>query len=228
MTVAHVMEDRWLRLMASLAGTPNLEWAINTFGVALKRQAEEKQVSVYDITEELVKTSPIGANGVMYHPYLLAGGERAPFTDSRARASYTNINVTHTLADILRATYEGVAFAMLDCYSSMPGKVKQITVCGGGAKSAFWCQMFADVLGTDIITVNGEELGAKGVVLNIAVVQGFYADYAQAVEQTVSVRDHFVPDMEKHKRYMELYPLYKEIREALRPTWETRQKLFYK
>ncbi len=228
MTVAHVMEDRWLRLMASLAGTPNLEWAINTFGVALKRQAEEKQVSVYDITEELVKTSPIGANGVMYHPYLLAGGERAPFTDSRARASYTNINVTHTLADILRATYEGVAFAMLDCYSSMPGKVKQITVCGGGAKSAFWCQMFADVLGTDIITVNGDELGAKGVVLNNAVVQGFYADYAQAVEQTVSVRDHFAPDMEKHKRYMELYPLYKEIREALRPTWETRQKLFYK
>ena len=48
MTVAHVMEDRWLRLMASLAGTPNLEWAINIFGVALKRQAEEKQVSVYD------------------------------------------------------------------------------------------------------------------------------------------------------------------------------------
>lgn len=65
-------------------------------------------------------------------------------------------------------------------------------------------------------------------MLNNAVVQGFYADYAQAVEQTVSVRDHFVPDMEKHKRYMELYPLYKEIREALQPTWETRQKLFYK
>ena len=108
--------------MASLAGTPNLEWAINTFGVALKRQAEEKQVSVYDITEELVKTSPIGANGVMYHPYLLAGGERAPFTDSRARASYTNINVTHTLADILRATYEGVGNGYLHCQRRRAGR----------------------------------------------------------------------------------------------------------
>ena len=34
MTVSHVMEGRWLRLMASLAGTPNLEWAIDTFGAA--------------------------------------------------------------------------------------------------------------------------------------------------------------------------------------------------
>ena len=220
------MEDRWLRLMASLAGTPNLEWALQTFGAELKRQAELTQTSVYDLAEELVKTSPIGANGVMYHPYLLAGGERAPFTDSRARASYTNINVTHTLADILRATYEGVAFAMLDCYSNMPGKVKQITVCGGGAKSSFWCQMFADVLGADIITVNGDELGAKGVVLNNAVVQGLYADYAQAVAQTVSIRKRFVPDMEKHKRYAELYQLYTQIRKALQPTWERRQKLF--
>lgn len=225
MTVSHVMENRWLRLMASLAGTPNLEWAINTFGKDLKREAEARKISVYSLVEELVKTSPIGANGVLYHPYLLAGGERAPFTDSRARASYANINVTHTLADMLRATYEGVGFAMLDCYANMPGKVRQITVCGGGANSAFWCQMFADVLGTEIITVNGDELGAKGVVLNNAVVQGFYADYQQAVAETVSVSRRFAPDMENHARYLEIYPLYQKIRESLQPTWAMREQI---
>lgn len=225
MTVAHVMEDRWLRLMASLAGTPNLEWALQTFGSEIRREAREKQVSEYTLVEELVKASPIGANGVMYHPYLLAGGERAPFTDARARASYTNINVTHTLGDILRATYEGVALAMLDCYSHMPGTVKQITVCGGGANSDFWCQMFADVLGTDIVTVNGEELGAKGVVLNNAVVQGFYRDYAEAVARTVSIRKRYQPNMENHARYQKLYPLFREIRTQIQPTWKLRQQL---
>lgn len=110
MTVCHVMENRWLRLMASLAGTPNLEWMLDNFGGTLKQQAAEKNMNIYDYMEELIETVPIGSRGVMYHPYLLAGGERAPFTDSRARASYTGISVRHTIADIVRATYEGVAF----------------------------------------------------------------------------------------------------------------------
>lgn len=82
-------------------------------------------MNIYDYMEELIETVPIGSRGVMYHPYLLAGGERAPFTDSRARASYTGISVRHTIVDIVRATYEGVAFAMLDCYQHMPQEIKQ-------------------------------------------------------------------------------------------------------
>ena len=226
MTVAHVMQDRWLRLMASLAGTPNLEWTINTFGPHLHQSARERGVSVYQIIEEMLSKVPVGSNGVMYHPYLLAGGERAPFTDSRARASFTNLNVTHTLADILHATYEGVALAMLDCYRHMPGQVDQITVCGGGANSAYWCQMFADVMGAEIITVCGEELGAKGVVLNNAVVQGIYADYAEAVERTVFVNRRYLPDMKRHSQYERIYPLYQEISQSLRPSWKMRQAIF--
>ena len=225
MTVSHVMEGRWLRLMASLAGTPNLEWAIDTFGGELRRQAKERGASVYTLIEEGIRQVPIGAHGVFYHPYLLAGGERAPFTEPRARASYTNINVTHTIWDLLRATYEGVAFAMLDCYTHMPKKPKQITVCGGGANSAFWCQMFADVLGAEIVTVKGEELGARGVVLNNAVVQGFYPDYRAAVEASVDIGCRYQPDVKKHAQYERLYPLYQETYRALTPIWKMRQQL---
>ncbi len=225
MTVSHVMEGRWLRLMASLAGTPNLEWAINTLGTDLRRQAKVRGMGVYALIEEMVRPVPIGSRGVMYHPYLLAGGERAPFTDAKARASYTNINVTHTLADIMRATYEGVALAMLDCYAHMPRPVKQITVCGGGANSEFWCQMFADVLGAEILTVKGEELGAKGVVLNNAVVQGIYPDYQAAVEKTVEIDRRYHPDAKNHAAYERLYPLYREIYRSLSPTWKQRQEI---
>ena len=224
MTVAHVMEGRWLRLMASLAGTPNLEWAIDTLGGDLRQRARTRGASVYQLVEEMISQVPIGANGVMYHPYLLAGGERAPFTDPRARASYTNINVTHTTADILRATYEGVALAMLDCYSHMPRQPKKITVCGGGANSAFWCQMFADVLGVEIVTVKGEELGARGVVFNNAVVQGIYPDHRAAVERNVVVGQRYQPNMKNHEQYARLYPLYQEICRALAPSWKLRQQ----
>ena len=103
MTVSHVMEGRWLRLMASLAGTPNLEWMLQTIGSQIKEDAEGLGKNVYDYMEEMIKDVPIGAHGVMYHPYLLAGGERAPFTDSRARASYTGLSVKTSLADIVRS-----------------------------------------------------------------------------------------------------------------------------
>ena len=225
MTITHVMEDRWLRLMASLAGTPNLEWMLNTIGKQVKDDAKAAGKNVYAYMEELISSVPIGSNGVMYHPYLLAGGERAPFTDSRARASYTGISVRHTIADIVRATYEGVAFAMLDCYKHMPQEIKRVTVCGGGANSAAWCQMFADALGTRIITIKGGELGAKGVILNNAVVQGYYKSYKEAVDATVEIDKTYEPDMKRHEKYLKVYELYKETYEAIRPTWKLRSKL---
>lgn len=225
MTVAHVMEGRWLRLMASLAGTPNLEWMLTTFGAQIKLEAKEAEQNRYSYMEAMIQKVPIGSRGIIYHPYLLAGGERAPFTDAGARASYTGISVRHTLADMVRATYEGVAFAMLDCYQHMPLEIKQITVCGGGANSSVWCQMFADALGTKIVTVKGEELGAKGVVINNAVVQGYYADYQDGIRQTVQIDKIYEPDMVKHIEYMKFYAVYKKTYERMTETWKLRSEL---
>lgn len=225
MTTTHVMRGRWLRLMASLAGTPNLEWMLRTMGKQIELDAQKSDKNVYEYMEQMVADVPIGSNGVMYHPFLLAGGERAPFTDPRARASYTGISVTHSLADIVRATYEGVALAMLDCYQHMPLPIEQVTVCGGGSTSSFWCQMFADALGTKIVTVKGEELGAKGVFINNAVVQGCYQDYYEAVQKTVEVDRVYEPNWNNHEEYMKFYELYRMTREAIRPTWKKRATL---
>ena len=222
MTVAHVMENRWLRLMASLAGTPNLEWLLQTFGKSVYDQAAQKGMNVYAHMEALIKNVPIGSNGILYHPYLLAGGERAPFTDPRARASFTGISVRHKLEDIIRACYEGVAFAMLDCYNHMPIEPQKITVCGGGANSAVWCQMFSDALGKPLVTVDGQELGAKGVILNNAVIQGLYADYSEAVNATVKTVKGYEPDMHANEQYKQYYVLYKRTYELLSETWKLR------
>jgi sugar (pentulose or hexulose) kinase len=225
MTITHVMEKRWLRLMASLAGTPNVEWMLKNFGTEIIQEAKEKNCSVYQYMEDLISSVEIGADGIIFHPYLLAGGERAPFTNAYARASYTGLCYRHDLSHIIRATYEGVAYAMLDCYLHMPGTVGQITLCGGGAKSHFWCQMFADVIGTKIITIAGEELGAKGAVLNNEVVQGYYSDYQSAVVKTVHTKDVFHPNMKNHQEYLKYYKLYKKTYELISDTWKMRASL---
>ena len=182
-------------------------------------------MNVYDYMDSLIEKTPIGANGVMYHPYLLAGGERAPFTDPRARASYTGIAVRHTLADIVRATYEGVVFAMMDCYQHMPEGMKKITLCGGGANSPTWCQMFADAMGVPITIVGGSEAGALGVCINNAVVQGYYKSYKEAVDHIIEVEKVYEPNMENHAKFAKLYPLYKLTWEQLAATWKLRNEL---
>ena len=225
MTITHVMENRWLRLMASLAGTPNLNWFIDTFGKHLVNDIKSTGGNLYEHIESLIKNVPIGAQGVLYHPYLLAGGERAPFTDARARASFTGLSVKHGFAEIMRSVYEGVAYAMLDCYNHMPLKIKSVTLCGGGAGSTFWCQMFADVLGTRIMTVNGEELGAKGAIMNNAVVQNVYTDYNQAASEMIKVTKVYEPDLEKHKEYFKFYDLYKKTYQLISDSWKLRASI---
>lgn len=222
MTITHVMGNRWLRLMASLAGTPNLNWFLDTFGKQIAEEANAAGVNVFSYMETVIKDVPVGANGVLYHPFLLAGGERAPFTDAWARACFSGLSVKHTLKDIIRAVYEGVAYSMLDCYQHMPLKIKNVTACGGGAKSAFWCQMFADALGTKIMTIKGEELGAKGVIINNAVVQGFYPDYIEAVSSMVETDKIYEPDVNKHSEYLKFYELYKKTYQLIAETWKLR------
>lgn len=225
LTVTHVTDDGWLRLMPSLAGTPNIEWMLDTIGAQVKIDAEKANMSVYDYMDSIIEKTPIGANGVMYHPYLLAGGERAPFTDPRARASYTGIAVRHTINDIVRATYEGVVFAMMDCYNHMPDGMKKITLCGGGANSPTWCQMFADAMGVPITIVGGSEAGALGVCINNAVVQGYYKSYKDAVDHIIEVEKVYEPNMENHEKFAKLYPLYKLTWQQLADTWKLRSEI---
>ncbi len=225
MTVFHARKDRWLRLMASLAGTPNLQWLLEIFGEGIQQPAREAGMNVYDYAEKLVCETPIGANGVLYHPYLLAGGERAPFTDPNARASFTGLSVRNTMGDLIRACYEGVAYAMCDCYEHMPIPVKRITLCGGGVSSVTWCQMFADVLGKEVATVKGKELGAKGAAINNGVAQGLYRDFKEAVELTVKSDRVYIPDSKKHSTYQEFFLLYKNTYKNMKESWAMRRRV---
>jgi sugar (pentulose or hexulose) kinase len=227
MTVCHAMDDKWLRLMASYAGTPNIEWIFNLFGEELKSKAKAAKLDVYAFAENLAAAAPIGANGVMYHPYLLAGGERAPFFAPAARASFTGISVNHGMGDMLRAGYEGVAYAMMDCYMHMPLGVKRITLCGGGSNSGFWCQMFADAVGRDAVTVEGGELGAKGCFITNAYAQGFFNSYADGVDKTIKPDKTYRSDPARHERYTKFYELYKKTYAALSDTWKLRQNLVF-
>ncbi|MFB6197235.1 MAG: FGGY-family carbohydrate kinase, partial [Halobacteriaceae archaeon] len=179
-------DDRWSRFMASMIGTPNLDWMLEKF-----RYRDEPD---YDAIEKRASEIPIGSEGVLYHPYLSSSGERAPFLNTKARAQLIGLEPDHTEEHLIRAVYEGVALAMKDCYEHIPDTPDEVYVAGGGAQSDFWCQMFADGIDAEFAVPQGQEFGAKGAALLAGTAVGVFDDFLhpgvdclEEIRQTVRV-----------------------------------------
>jgi sugar (pentulose or hexulose) kinase len=211
-TVGLGVDDKWCRFMASMTGTPNLDWALE----------EIMAFSEFNLVEMAVSEIPVGADGVIYHPFLSSAGERAPFSDSNARAQFMGLSQEHTQAHLVRAVYEGISLAMRDCYEHLPYDADEIFLSGGGAKSDFWCQLFADALDASIAVPRGSEFGAQGAAILAGIGVGVYDDLESAVDRTSAVDRSFEPRAEKAQQYDRWYDVYKEAYEATFDVWSQR------
>ena len=123
----------------------------------------------------------------MFFPWF--AGERVPIDDERIRGGFGNLSLSTDRAQIAFALYEGVAlnarWAMrpFDRLSGRGGQT--VRMVGGGARSRFWCQIFADVLGRPVQRVEAPELcGARGSAMAAAVAAGWYRDLRSAAVMT--------------------------------------------
>jgi sugar (pentulose or hexulose) kinase len=217
--MCHAPEDRFIRLLPTMTNTQNLQWFAREFYGAELAAAKRDGANRWDYLETLAGRAPVGARGVMYHPYLDPAGERAPFISPGARAQFTGISVYHTRDDLLRAVYEGVVLSVLDCYQLMAVPVTELRLAGGGARSPLWAQMLADALGCSVIVAEGNEYGAKGAAINAGVAIGTYASYTDAVALTVRPIRQYRPDPHKHDEYATLLETYRTVRNAMLPVW---------
>lgn len=209
---------RWLRAMVNVAGTTALDWFIAQF-CAAERDAAATPAALYEMLEALAQRSGVGANGVLFLPYLSALGITTPFWEPAARAEFFGLTDHHTRGDLLRAVYEGIALSIRDGYAVQPETVTEIRLSGGGAKSAFWSQMIADCTGKTVVTPQGAEFGAKGAALLAGVAIGWYKTIDDAVRATRGVERRFAPEPVNAARYDQLYRVYTMLQHDLRPAW---------
>jgi erythritol kinase (D-erythritol 1-phosphate-forming) len=219
-TLCYAPRDRWLRLLPTMTGTLSLDWFIEHFCQADVLDARQQGQDIHGWLEERVRTIPVGSAGVIYHPFISPGGERAPFVKPTARAQFFGLSMNHTRYHLLRAVYEGVALAMRNCYAHMPAEVSAVRLAGGGSRSAFWVQMLADVMGKTMRLFEGVEFGARGAAMNAAVAVGLFADYRQAVAAMVRPADEYLPDPERTARYAEIYRVFEHLYRAMWDAWD--------
>lgn len=127
---------------------------------------------------ELAATSPAGANGVLFAPWL--AGAMAPLFDPAVRAAFLGVGLATTRADLARAVFEGVAcnlgrlapyVAALTGADASPAE--PIVFGGGGARSALWGQLLADVTGRPVRRLaEPQYTNARGAAFVAAAEQG--------------------------------------------------------
>ena len=165
---------------------------------------------------------PVGSEGLLFLPYLT--GERTPHPDPNAKGAFLGLTVRHGIPHMTRAVLEGVAFGLRDSMELVRaaglGTVAQVRVSGGGARSALWRQMLADVLGSDMVTVNTTEGAAYGAALLAGVGAGVWPSVEVACDATIRIVSQVAPQPEQMAQYDAFYPLYQGLYDALKPTFD--------
>ena len=166
--------------------------------------------------------SPLGANGVVFHPYLQ--GERCPYWDANLRASFTGVSISSTRGDFARALMEGVAFSLRDCYGTleeMKLPVKRIFLIGGGARSKLWSEIVCNVFNCEVAVPTPAD-ASFGACLLAGTGIGVFKNVKEAVAKCLRFDRTIKPDPGAALVYDRLYYCYKQFHDALAPVYKMR------
>lgn len=133
----HPLIDGVIEIAPIISAGAAAQWARDALGLDLAQ------------AERLAAQADAAPSEVVFLPYL--SGERSPFVDLELRGGFAGISATDGAASLYYAALEGVAFAIAANLASMGGKgAGAVSLVGGGALSATWPAILADVLDAEI------------------------------------------------------------------------------
>ncbi|MBM3999054.1 MAG: xylulokinase [Planctomycetes bacterium] len=211
-TFCHAVRDKWHMMGVSLTAGGSLQWFVDRLCGEVSGQRD-----AYAVLNEEATPIPAGSEGLFFLPYL--AGERTPHADPDARGCFVGLTLAHGRGHLARAIMEGVAFAMrdsLEIIREMGVPVHQIRVSGGGAKSALWRRIQADVFGQGVVTINAEQGPAYGVALLASVGAGAYGRIEEACAATIQIASRTPAIALAMRAYDRAFPVYRDLYGSLR------------
>jgi xylulokinase len=155
---------------------------------------------------------------VWFLPYL--SGERTPHNNPNAKGVFFGLTHQHGPAELARAVLEGVGYALaegMDVVHECGLKPTSITLIGGGARSAYWRQMLADISGHQLDYRTGGDVGpALGAARLAQIAVNPERSLSELLPQLALEQQH-KPDATRHARYAERREVFRNIYQQLRP-----------
>ncbi len=220
-TMAFPVPGMLAQMQSNMASTLNIDWLIDLGRDVLKSQGMERaRKDLLDGLDDRILERPAGR--LLYHPYISQAGERGPFLDAGARAQFTGLDASMGYADLMRAVFEGLAFAARDCYAAMGSLPKDLRLTGGAARSKALRLLFASALNAPVRIMLREEAGAAGAAMMAAVQQKVFPSMADCAAKWVdpALGPETKPDPALVHMFDAMFPLFKETRALMRPVWQ--------
>lgn len=206
--------NRWLPLLCTMNVTAATE---------LIRRDFKMDHRAFDAT---VARGPAGSKGLMFLPYL--EGERTPNVPDGTGVYFGVSPRTFNTECFARGTVEGVTMGMnygLRRLAKLGVNAGQIRATGGGANSAIWRQIMADVFNAEVVTLKVGEGAAYGAALQALwcwrLQQGESVSISDLTDEFVQLNaaETKEPIAAHVQVYQELQLLQDDLSKSLRPVF---------
>ncbi len=201
-----------------------MQAAANSFNF-IKELFYDNHANVYEEMDEGIRDGAIGANGLLYLPYIL--GERSPRWNANARGAFIGMKMEHSRGDFVRAGVEGVLMNLcivLDIFRES-SQITSMNIIGGLAKSPEVRKLLADIYGVKVNKLNYlEEATSMGAAVTAGVGAGVL-DSFDDIEKFITVDDVIEFNKENHAKYDAVKKVFDKAYFALLETYEDLAKL---
>ncbi|MCF7890951.1 xylulokinase [Candidatus Bipolaricaulota bacterium] len=217
----HSVSGKWYLMGVMLSAGLSLRWFRDNFARLETQTGDLTGTNPYEFLNSEAKQVPAGSEGLVFLPYL--SGERTPHQNAKARGVFFGISGTHDKRHFVRSILEGVTFGLqdsLELIKDMGIEPTQIRVTGGGAQSALWRKIQADIFGQEVVATKVDEGPAYGAALLAGVGSGTYKSINNAVDRCVTISSYDQPDSKNQKVYSELYSIYRSLYTSLENDYE--------
>ncbi|RST56346.1 xylulokinase [Variovorax sp. MHTC-1] len=144
----HALPGRWHQMSVMLSASSAISWAARSFGLGNEAAL---LAAAATLDAEARRRAPL------FLPYL--SGERSPHNDADAQGVLFGLTHAHGPADVAYAVAEGVSFGLRDGLDTLTPPGGDLVLVGGGARSAWWAQLLADILDRPLAICEGSEAG---------------------------------------------------------------------
>jgi xylulokinase len=202
LTFLHVINNQYLLGGSMAALGASLSWCQKLLGDRLDFE------SMLDLAQE----SPPGAGRLIFLPYM--SGELQPINDGNARGVLFGLSLSTERKHIVRAILEGTAFAIahnLNIIEASGIAILEVRAVGGPTRSAFWCQIIADIIGRPVNVVSIEGGAPLGNALLAAKGVGLIRDVVETALKAARIEHTYQPDSRLYELYQGLFSVYQQL-----------------
>ncbi|MDO8684658.1 MAG: FGGY family carbohydrate kinase [Armatimonadota bacterium] len=162
--------------------------------------------------DEIAAVSPIGANGITVLPHF--DGMVSPKPNPESKGFIGNLTLSHTAGDIYRGILESLSFSLrenIEFVRKAGFDAEVVRAIGGGAKSDFWLQMKADVIGLPVERPSVSEAATLGAAMLAVVGAGEYESLQDSSETLYRAVRIFEPNEESRELYEKPFNNYRNL-----------------